>query len=238
MKPIQAVFCDNEGCILPGKGLAFPLHEIATLRSFLKDHTTVGYSICTGRSIPYVEAMVQTLDLISSSVPCVCEGGAALYWPRLDKWEIISNLSDKETLLKAISGMNYREELGKTACLSLYPNSPTTVDDLYSALVNNSTFNEYNITKSIAAIDITPFGVNKGFGVRETCKRLGISLSQVLCIGDAQNDIPMLEAAGYSACPSNAVAEVKRIVNFIAPSEATSGVLEILKHYEPLFLMN
>jgi hydroxymethylpyrimidine pyrophosphatase-like HAD family hydrolase len=93
----------------------------------------------------------------------------------------------------------------------------------------------YHIAKSIAAVDITPLGVDKNFWVKEACQRLRISLSQVLCIGDALNDIPMLEAAGFSGCPSNAVGEVKRIVDFVASSDSTRGMLEILKHFSPFF---
>lgn len=235
---IRLAFCDNEGCILPGKGVPFPLLDLANLTVYLKDHKNIGFSICSGRSVPYIEAMVQAIDLLDSPVPCICEGGSVLYWPMSDTWEIISSLDNKNTLLSFVSDMNYREEPGKMACLSLYPNYPTTLDNLYRAFIGSSASQSYNITKSVAAVDITNLGVSKSYGVKEVCKRVGISLQEVLYIGDAQNDIEMLQLAGYSACPNNASENVKGYVDYVAKSDATVGVLEILDHFESKFCNN
>lgn len=47
------------------------------------------------------------------------------------------------------------------------------------------------------------------------CSNIGISLSQVCYIGDDRNDLEVLRAVGFSACPADAVNEVKTIVNVI-----------------------
>jgi hydroxymethylpyrimidine pyrophosphatase-like HAD family hydrolase len=60
-------------------------------------------------------------------------------------------------------------------------------------------------------------------------------VSQVLCIGDALNDVPMLEAVGFSACHANATNEVKEIVDFAASGHSTVGMLEILRYFSPYF---
>jgi hydroxymethylpyrimidine pyrophosphatase-like HAD family hydrolase len=181
--------------------------------------------------------MVQVLDLLESSLPCICEGGATLYWPSSDTWEKIADFppSDKMALLESVEGLGYREEPGKVVCFSLYPNALTTVDDLYEAFKKSKYFNLYNITKSVASVDITPIGIDKSYGVKEVCRRLGISLEEVLYIGDARNDLVMLESAGYSGCPQNASREIKSVVNFVATNPSTLGVLEILHHFEPHF---
>jgi 3-deoxy-D-manno-octulosonate 8-phosphate phosphatase (KDO 8-P phosphatase) len=36
------------------------------------------------------------------------------------------------------------------------------------------------------------------------CKELGFDLSEVAYIGDDVNDIPVMDAVGYSACPADA----------------------------------
>ena len=46
----------------------------------------------------------------------------------------------------------------------------------------------------------------------------------------------MLEISGYSACPANATRQVKEMVNFVAHSESTLGVLEILDHFQSRFV--
>jgi hydroxymethylpyrimidine pyrophosphatase-like HAD family hydrolase len=236
MEPIVAIFSDNEGCILPGKGIEFPLQELAKLRSFLKKHPYVGFGICSGRSVPFIEAMVQTLNLFDSSVPCICEGGAALYWPKLDRWEAIAPTIDRKNIIEAVEGLSYREELGKVTCVSLYPENKTTIRDLYLRLINSPIAPQYHISYSSAAVDVTATGIDKAYGIKEVCKRLKLPLSQILCIGDSDNDLPMLKIAGYSACPNNAIDAVKKEVDFIAKSNSTAGIVEILRHFKTCFI--
>jgi hydroxymethylpyrimidine pyrophosphatase-like HAD family hydrolase len=238
MTPIRLIYSDNEGCILPGKGLPFPLDDLNRLRRMLKRLRSTGdpasdvhFSICSGRSIAYIEAMLQVLDLQNSHIPCVCEGGAVLYWPYNDTWEPLAPPPEREALLQVVKGMDYRPELGKAVCLSLYPNPPTRVADLFAAYQSSPLFNSYHITWSPAAVDITPRGVNKFSGLKEACRRLGLTLEEVLTVGDAANDIPMLEGSGFSACPANAVLAAKEVVDYVSPSPATKGLFEILDHF-------
>jgi hydroxymethylpyrimidine pyrophosphatase-like HAD family hydrolase len=59
----------------------------------------------------------------------------------------------------------------------------------------------------------------------------GIPLENILCIGDAANDLSMLTIAGYAACPANAAQEVKDCVSYVSPYPYTEGVLDILRHF-------
>jgi hydroxymethylpyrimidine pyrophosphatase-like HAD family hydrolase len=236
------VFSDNEGCLIPGKGLDFPLAELLELRNLLAANPSVQLTLCTGRSIPYVEAMTQLLGLTESELPCVCEGGAALYWPARDKrsrigeppYEALSEFPVEAFLagVRATVDPNYyRVELGKIACVSLYPNGGWTVDRLYDEIMRaHPDAGSFCAQKSVAAVDVTQRGTSKASGLVAACRRIGVSPDEVACIGDAPNDLPMLQVAGFSACPNNAAPEVKRTVDFVAGRDATGGVVEILLH--------
>lgn len=50
-------------------------------------------------------------------------------------------------------------------------------------------------------IDIHATGVSKGIAARELCRSLGRKV--LICVGDAENDIPMLEAADVAYCPAD-----------------------------------
>ena len=52
-------------------------------------------------------------------------------------------------------------------------------------------------------LDAQPKGINKGTAARELQHRLGKKM--LICVGDADNDIPMLDAADYAFCPGDAV---------------------------------
>ena len=61
--------------------------------------------------------------------------------------------------------------------------------------------------------------------VSDICSQLGLSLDNVLYIGDDLNDLELLKAVGYSCCPSNAQPEVKAVVDYIAARKGGDGVI-------------
>lgn len=64
------------------------------------------------------------------------------------------------------------------------------------------------------------------------CANIGISLSQVCYIGDDRNDLEVLQAVGFSACPADAVNEVKAIVNVIGSRVGGDAcVRELIDNY-------
>ena len=51
--------------------------------------------------------------------------------------------------------------------------------------------------------------------VKDVCKKLGITLDEVAYIGDDINDIELLSAVKYKACPNDAVKKVTEIPNIL-----------------------
>jgi HAD superfamily hydrolase (TIGR01484 family) len=221
------VCCDNEGCIVDAKGRPFDLPALMELVGTIGASPS-GFTICTGRSVPYVEAMVQMMNLLDSDTECVCEGGAVLYSPRTDRYEVLAESVDIEAVRIHLPSDGYREELGKIASYSIYPEPPYTVELLYE-LVASAGLAGVNITRSVAAVDITAIGVDKTFGIQRILERRGMPWQDVLAIGDSWNDLPMLHSAGRSACPANASYEVKAVVDYVSPYSSTEGVSDILR---------
>lgn len=54
---------------------------------------------------------------------------------------------------------------------------------------------------------------NKGEAIRTFCRAAGIDLKNVIAFGDAENDIEMLKAAGWSVCLINGMEDVKAVCN-------------------------
>lgn len=52
-------------------------------------------------------------------------------------------------------------------------------------------------------LDVQPKGINKGVAARELLQRLGRKV--LICVGDAENDISMLDAADFAYCPADGV---------------------------------
>jgi YrbI family 3-deoxy-D-manno-octulosonate 8-phosphate phosphatase len=55
------------------------------------------------------------------------------------------------------------------------------------------------------------------------CEKLLISLEEVAIIGDDINDLPVMRAVGFSACPADAVLKVKEAVNLVLHTKGGQG---------------
>ncbi|AEA45586.1 3-deoxy-D-manno-octulosonate 8-phosphate phosphatase, YrbI family [Fluviicola taffensis DSM 16823] len=61
--------------------------------------------------------------------------------------------------------------------------------------------------------------------LRQWCEELSISLSQVAMIGDDINDLSIMREIGLSACPKDAVQEVKKEVDIVLTKNGGAGVV-------------
>lgn len=84
--------------------------------------------------------------------------------------------------------------------------------------------NEYNF-------EIMKKGTTKGSAVENLAKRLNIPLSEVMCIGDGENDLSMLKITGTSVAMGNAPEYVKEAATFITDSNNNSGVAKAIYKY-------
>lgn len=64
----------------------------------------------------------------------------------------------------------------------------------------------------------------KGSGLLTLAAKLGIDQSETMALGDQQNDITMIEAAGLGVAMGNAVPEVKAVADVEATTQNTDGV--------------
>ncbi len=80
-------------------------------------------------------------------------------------------------------------------------------------------------------VEGTALGVDKGYGLRHLCKLLGIDIRRVLAIGDADNDIPMLEAAGTAVAMGNATPGVLAVADWVAPNVDQHGAAVAMRRF-------
>ncbi|MPN50713.1 3-deoxy-D-manno-octulosonate 8-phosphate phosphatase KdsC [bioreactor metagenome] len=68
----------------------------------------------------------------------------------------------------------------------------------------------------------------KSVEITQLLLSLDISFKEVAYIGDDVNDIEIMKMCGFSACPSDAVEEVKKIVDFISDFPGGNGAVRQL----------
>ncbi len=80
-------------------------------------------------------------------------------------------------------------------------------------------------------VETTAAGVDKGSGLRRLCDLLGLDIRRVMAIGDSDNDIPMLEAAGLGVAMGNAGEHVKAVAGWVAPTIDEEGAAVAMQRW-------
>ena len=77
-------------------------------------------------------------------------------------------------------------------------------------------------------VEVLTKGVNKAFGLEKLAQKLNIQPSEIVAIGDAANDIEMLEYAGLAIAMGNASEEVKAIADIVTDTNENNGVIKAI----------
>lgn len=80
-------------------------------------------------------------------------------------------------------------------------------------------------------VDINPRGEHKGNGVAALARHLSIPMENVMCIGDNENDLEMIELAGVGVAMGNAVEPVKKAAVYVTGDHDHAGVAEAIYRY-------
>lgn len=73
--------------------------------------------------------------------------------------------------------------------------------------------------------------VSKAVALKKVAGHYGIPMEQVLAIGDAPNDVGMLQSSGIAVAMDNAHPVVKDVADWVAPSNNDHGVHAALQRY-------
>ncbi|HIY03381.1 MAG TPA: Cof-type HAD-IIB family hydrolase [Candidatus Anaerotignum merdipullorum] len=75
-------------------------------------------------------------------------------------------------------------------------------------------------------------GVSKGNALRETAQKAGVPLSQVIAIGDSDNDLSMIQAAGLGIAVANGQAHVKAAADYITETTCQQdAVADVIQRF-------
>ena len=146
------------------------------------------------------------------------EGEEKFLWHRMDyipiRKEEIQMLADKPLakILFQNTDVKYLEKIAKDL-------EPITGD----------TFVSYSSNRYL---EFNQQGVNKGQGLLSLAEILGVDPKDTIAIGDNDNDLTMIQAAGLGCCVSNATEAVKKNSDYIAEADCDEGgVAEIIEKF-------
>lgn len=92
----------------------------------------------------------------------------------------------------------------------------------------------FTSTAVTSTLEVLPKGISKAHGVRLALRDLGIPLENVIAMGDAENDIEMLQMVGMGIAVSNASEATKKAAKEVVASNNEDGVAQAIeKHVLP-----
>ena len=81
-------------------------------------------------------------------------------------------------------------------------------------------------------IEMLPLHCNKGNGLRRRSEMVGIPLDRVAAIGDYDNDLEMLQTAGYPVTVADAPDRVKQVCKLVVGHCMDGAVADLIEHLE------
>ncbi len=198
------------------------------------DPSRPSFSICSGRSYPYVEAMSQALGLVT---PVLFESGAGMFDPvsATTSWhpaftpEIMERVSEiRRDMEDRISGTGLSIDHAKRSQAALAGSIPEEIEWatglMESYVLENA--EDYVTFHTPVSVDVVWKGLSKKSGIAWLAESTGVPLDEVAFVGDTNGDIGALETVGRSFAPSNADPSVQSIVDHVTSASDSAGVLE------------
>ena len=84
-------------------------------------------------------------------------------------------------------------------------------------------------------LEILPAENSKGKSLERLCEIIGIPTENAVAVGDYENDIEMLEAAGISAAVDNAQESLKQKADVILPSCEENAIAHLIEFLEEMY---
>ncbi|WP_155963855.1 Cof-type HAD-IIB family hydrolase [Streptococcus ruminantium] len=104
--------------------------------------------------------------------------------------------------------------------------------DQFEAAYNPLLSQKYSTVRSQDyLLEILPNGASKASGLQKLANRLGILPEEIMAVGDANNDLEMIEFAGLGIAMGNANDEVKAIAQDITDTNDNNGVAKAIKKH-------
>jgi len=119
-----------------------------------------------------------------------------------------------------------KERVIKGALTAFSPEEKAKADVIYRQLLNSLSFSwtKTPAYPDIDFINVLARDVSKGKALEALASHLGISLAEVIAIGDGANDVSLLSKAGLAVAMDNAADELKAVADYVTLDVDHNGV--------------
>ena len=116
--------------------------------------------------------------------------------------------------------------------LNFYPAADGTLIDRETVrkfLVSNPSIT--TVCGGYNNLEFTRADANKGVGLRKLAEILGVNPDATMAIGDTENDLAIIEAAGIGVAMGNATDAVKARADYVTTTNTKDGLAAAIEHF-------
>lgn len=124
---------------------------------------------------------------------------------------------------------DYTERTGKRLTKILVIDTPEATRARNGRMKEKFGENFYFCISKPYFLEILKKGVSKAVGIERVAAEYGLTMADVMAVGDGDNDIPMIRAAALGVAVANASTELKAEADLIAPSNEEDAVALLLR---------
>lgn len=173
----------------------------------------------TGRELPDLQSVCQVLDRFEW---IVAENGALLHRPS-DHFNKLLCPPASAALARKLGEAHVQPlSVGRAIIATREPHETLVIE-----LIKNLGL-ELQIIFNKGAVMILPTGVNKATGLCAALEEMNVSSSDVVAIGDAENDHAFLDMCGVGVAVANALPLLKEHADLVTAGARGAGVIEVI----------
>ncbi|USN98608.1 MAG: HAD family phosphatase [Phycisphaeraceae bacterium] len=245
LRNYDAVVCDIDGCLGPEQNGPLDADALAAVAAYNRlahdkgDRPVV--TVCTGRPLPYAEAMARLIG--TDTLPVVCEMGVWLWHadtnifdcdPRITPQHVHIVHEAQEWIEATWGASNPRgpvqQQPGKACSISLHHPDTPYLKGLEPLLRDEFARRNwpFRVSSTWEWINIDLAHISKATGIERLMAHTGLTKARLAGIGDTIGDLAIREHVAFFACPANADDRLKAHADFVADDAEIHGVLDIL----------
>jgi hydroxymethylpyrimidine pyrophosphatase-like HAD family hydrolase len=211
----RALATDFDGTIATD-GIVDEPTQLALVRLRSADVRTL---LVTGRKLSDFEAMGSFLRIFDM---VIAENGAVIFEPSTGEIRTLS-ATPPEAFIEELSCRGVDPlGVGRSIVATREPHHVTVIEVIREMGL------ELEVIFNKGAVMILPTGINKASGLKAALKIYGLSASNVIGVGDAENDHAFLEVCGLPVAVANAVPALKEKAALVTQHSAGAGVTELI----------
>ena len=151
-----------------------------------------------------------------------------LMTPKISKYtEVEANINKIDINIIDFDKIDDNDDIVKVMMID----EPEILDEAIKKLPQ-SIYEDYTVVKSAPFfLEFINKNADKGKGLEALAKHLNVKREEIIAIGDAENDLAMIEYAGLGVAMGNGCDKVKNAADVVTLSNEQNGVANIIKEY-------